>query len=195
MLFGIFNYYYKPITLKSTLSRYHYIFKFSCLKTLAARKKTSITEITKQYGRKLTIKWIDKYKNKKDEIITRELITNFPEYLETMETTRKRFNKKTKQEETIEDFLNIKINLRTTYKLYKYCTICGTTGGKSNPIESHHIKAIKKTGTKLTPFSEIMKNINRKQIICCKQCHIKIHQGKYDGMKLSEFYDPILAEM
>jgi hypothetical protein len=31
-----------------------------------------------------------------------------------------------------------------------------------------------------------MKQLNRKQIIVCKQCHIQIHAGKYDGIKMSE---------
>lgn len=39
-----------------------------------------------------------------------------------------------------------------------------------------------------------MRQLNSKQIVCCKQCHQKIDKGQYNDMKLSEFYDPILAE-
>jgi predicted HNH restriction endonuclease len=66
---------------------------------------------------------------------------------------------------------------------------------KKNPIEAHHVNAIKKSGTEITGFTEIMKNLNKKQITICKQCHQFIHKGDYNGIKLSEFYDPILAEI
>jgi len=29
-----------------------------------------------------------------------------------------------------------------------------------------------------------MAQMNRKQIPVCHQCHVKIHKGKYDGIKL-----------
>jgi predicted HNH restriction endonuclease len=31
-----------------------------------------------------------------------------------------------------------------------------------------------------------MKQLNRKQIPVCKNCHIKIHSGKYDGIALNK---------
>lgn len=40
-----------------------------------------------------------------------------------------------------------------------------------------------------------MRIINRKQIIICKKCHQEIHKGEYNGIKLSEFYDPTIAEL
>lgn len=91
------------------------------------------------------------------------------------------------------DFLTIKINLRTAYKFTKYCCICGATPTPGNPIESHHVKAIKKPETEITGFTEIMIILNKKQIIICRTCHKKIHKGQYHGIKLSEFYDPLLA--
>jgi predicted HNH restriction endonuclease len=39
-----------------------------------------------------------------------------------------------------------------------------------------------------------MAEINRKQIPVCRDCHNKIHAGKYDGIKLSEFALPKLAK-
>jgi hypothetical protein len=30
-----------------------------------------------------------------------------------------------------------------------------------------------------------MSKMNRKQIPLCKECHIKVHAGKYDGPKLN----------
>jgi hypothetical protein len=85
--------------------------------------------------------------------------------------------------------------LRTSYKFTKYCCICGTSPSKKNPIEAHHVNAITKSGTEITGFTEIMKTLNKKQITICKHCHQSIHKGNYNGIKLSEFYDPILAEI
>lgn len=93
------------------------------------------------------------------------------------------------------DFLIIKVNLRTAYKTTKYCCICGSQGEPSNPIEAHHVKAIKKSNIKITEFTEIMKNLGKKQIICCKKCHNNIHKGYYNKIKLSEFYNKELAEI
>ena len=45
-LVGVFNYYYYSLTMKSNLKYYHYIHNYSCLKTLAHRKKISISKIT-----------------------------------------------------------------------------------------------------------------------------------------------------
>lgn len=99
----------------------------------------------------------------------------FP-YIETMKQTKIRM---TRAAEKIPiDFLNIQVNLRTAYKFTKYCCICGASPTHGNPIESHHVKAIKKAGHEITGFTEIMKTLNNKQIVCCKQCHQKIHSGK-----------------
>jgi hypothetical protein len=46
-------------------------------------------------------------------------------------------------------------------------------------------KGIGKTQKNKT-FAQLMGLINRKQIPVCQQCHENIHQGKYDGMKLSD---------
>jgi hypothetical protein len=77
----------------------------------------------------------------------------------------------------------------------KYCCICGAENTKENPIESHHIRAIRKSGIKLSGFSEIIKIIGKKQIIICSKCYHNIHNGKYDKMSLSDFYDPEFAKI
>ena len=42
----------------------------------------------------------------------------------------------------------------------------------------HHVKHIRKG------FTQIMKQLNRKQIPVCHSCKTKIHYGKYDGTAL-----------
>lgn len=107
---------------------------------------------------------------------------------------KKRMEKSTEKHKQNTDFLTIRINLRTAYKFTKYCCICGSSPSSGNPIEAHHVKSIRKIGQTNEGFQKIMRQLNSKQIVCCKHCHQNIHAGKYNQMKLSEFYDPILAE-
>jgi len=187
---GLTNYYIKNITFKSSLSRYHYYLTYSCYKTLAYRKKTSIRNIIKKYGPKLNMTYKTFRKNKIGEIIEKKQQTSLPGYQESIRTSIKRLITEAKEKPT--DFLSIKVNLRTMFKINKYCCICGTTGSKENRIEAHHIKHVHKG--KLTGFSEIMRSLNKRQIICCRTCHTRIHKGLYNGTRLIDFYDPVLAE-
>ena len=57
------------------------------------------------------------------------------------------------------------------------CNICGS----SKNVEIHDVKHIRKG--KVIGFSQIMKKLNR--IPVCRDCHMKIHSGKYDGINLS----------
>lgn len=52
----------------------------------------------------------------------------------------------------------------------------------------HHVKHLRKDGIKPTGFVSLMSKLNRKQIPVCKKCHLKIHKGDYNGMKLSELH-------
>jgi retron-type reverse transcriptase len=80
-----------------------------------------------------------------------------------------------------------KMNWRTTFKLQEFCSICGATEN----LESHHIRKIKgPTIDKNDTFTQtIMKNLNRKQLVVCQNCHNKIHNGQYSGLSLNEIYD------
>jgi len=91
------------------------------------------------------------------------------------------------------DPFKTKLNLRTAFKFSKWCSICGKKPTRNNPIESHHLKHIRKG--KISGFSTIMKALNRKTIIVCKSCHNCIHKGEYDGFALQDFFDPIISEL
>jgi hypothetical protein len=84
---------------------------------------------------------------------------------------------------SLEDMSKVTVNWRTSYKLSQYCCICGY----NQDIEYHHIKHIRKG--KVEGFSQILKQLNRKQIPCCKSCHRKFHNGEYDGYKLTDLFD------
>ena len=51
----------------------------------------------------------------------------------------------------------------------------------------HHVKALRKGGVNLKDnlyAGDDATELNRKQICVCRECHIKIHTGKYDGISL-----------
>ena len=91
---------------------------------------------------------------------------------------------KFRKSDQAEKYLDINfVNWRTSYKLNSHCSICGAT----EDIQSHHIRHIKKG--KVIGFAQILKQLNRRQITVCKNCHVKIHNGEYDGISLRDFYD------
>ena len=83
---------------------------------------------------------------------------------------------------TDEDFFETKTNWRTAYKFNKFCVICES----EENLEMHHVNPIRKAGIKNIGFNIIMSNINRKQIVICKECHKKIYSGQYDGIQLKK---------
>ena len=80
-----------------------------------------------------------------------------------------------------------KINWGTTFKMDQFCNICGT----DTHLETHHIRKINgpTINEKQTFTQNIMKNLNRKQLIVCQECHNKIHSGQYNQISLEEIYD------
>ena len=58
-------------------------------------------------------------------------------------------------------------------------------------VEMHHVRHIRKMGDrKPTGFRAVMRALNRKQIPACATCHRKIHNGEYDGIRLTDLaYD------
>lgn len=50
----------------------------------------------------------------------------------------------------------------------------------------HHVKHVRKADYTYQGFHRLMHLLNRKQIPVCKKCHLKIHKGEYDGLKLGD---------
>lgn len=67
-------------------------------------------------------------------------------------------------------------SMRTLNKLDQPCVICGTTEN----VEMHHRRPIKQKMTDNT-LRGIKSNLSRKQIPLCRDCHMKVHKGQYDG--------------
>jgi hypothetical protein len=169
---------YRPFTL------IQYILEYSCYGTIATKYKSSIYKIFKKYGKppKFEI-FADVQIRKKNENLI-----NAPES-KTLKTEKSiipyLINKKNalniKQEITSDVFSPMKkINWRTYKNLNAFCVICGTNSN----IEWHHVNSIRKG--KVTGFTQVMKQLNRKQIPLCHEHHVLVQQGLYDGIKISE---------
>lgn len=188
---GYLAYYCINLKYKTELNFIVYLLQYSCLHTLANKFNTTISKIMKKYGKSPNIKWKTQNKIKDIEnktnsskLISWEMAKNFMRSLIT------RNNLKTIKVESlnIDEICSIKtINWRTAYKLQKYCCICGTQGD----IEYHHVRHVK-VG-KVEGFLQVMRQLNRKQIPTCKECHKNIHSGKYNGMKLKDLFDSNLV--
>jgi group II intron reverse transcriptase/maturase len=210
----LFNYYYTALTYPSELNFYYYAYKFSCLKTLARRMKKSIKQITLRYGEDIRME----IEIEKKELLGEKKETYYPLYKEITATNRNRKEEiwmniyqrmktlKTKsfvQPLTAEEVTtyhwaqddpfsmsDIAVNLRSAYQLKTHCSVCGAKAGSENKIEQHHLNHIRKG--KVHGFKKIMRDLNKKTIPVCKDCHKKIHAGQYDGKGLKDIFDPEL---
>jgi len=171
---GIQNYYRFTDNWRR-LGRIQYILRFSLAKTLARKYKITVKQVFKRFGKDLSIT-IEGKDGKKDRQVS---------FYQNHDWTKNReaFHLGTHSDI---DQLQTSITMRTRSKLGKPCCICGTTG-KDAHIVMHHVRHIRKLSHKREPagFNHILRKLNRKQIPVCEECHRKIHQGSYDGLKLS----------
>lgn len=172
---GIINYYRFADNFPA-LSRVQFILLHSLAMTIAYKLKlASRKNVFKKFGRNITVK-VPGRDGKERKVCfqpNRDWSVN-----------RLAFST-----EEGKDFLLNAISLRTRSKLGKPCCICGETEG----VEMHHVRSIRSMlkAKKVTGFQLVMRSLNRKQIPVCKDCHWKIHAGRYDGIKLSDLaYDP-----
>ncbi|HZS76883.1 MAG TPA: reverse transcriptase domain-containing protein [Ktedonobacteraceae bacterium] len=167
---GLQNY-YRPADNWAELSRIQYILKFSLAKTLAAKRRVSITRIIKDKGIQATVtrkgqqRIITFYRNS-DWTIDRKAFSNSP---------------------TV-DLVRMHERMRVRSKLGLPCCICLNHIG----VVMHHVRHIRKiTDKQAKGFTGLLAKLNRKQIPVCQECHRKIHNGTYDGLKISDLaYDP-----
>ncbi|EID4389352.1 hypothetical protein LBY38_001618 [Vibrio vulnificus] len=179
-LAGLLNY-YSFADNYVMLTRVQYILKFSCAKTLAEKHKTKVKQIFAKHGFRLTYRLYDD----KGVVIKSK-------HLKLVSNWKKDRNRFLISDTTSKDGPTlITRTLRTISKLEAPCCICGEPNG----VAMHHVRHVRKMGEKVKGFTRIHAQINRKQIPVCKDCHIKIHRGKYDGIKLSEFKFPEIAKL
>lgn len=155
MLRGLTLYYAPIIRDFSSIGKYAYILNYSCYHTLANKHHSTLSKIINKYGKPPTIELEKKKVTLLDYLGAKEDLKNIIK------------KKKEKSEEIDSDFLTVRINWRTAYKITKHCVVCGC----SFKPEMHHIKHVK-IG-KIEGFKQVMQQLNRKQIMVCKTCHKK----------------------
>lgn len=178
VLNGLMNY-YSGAHNQRKLIRIQYILQYSCACTLANRHQTSITQIFKKHGPEMEV--INSAPTRKGKVEKRVKLP-----LRKFNRTTRKWNIKLIPRDPFESMY---INRRTRTKLGEACCICGCDTG----VQMHHIRSVK-DALHSTGFNQILGIINRKQIPVCKDCHLSIHSGKYDGLKLSDFSNPKIAQ-
>ena len=169
VLRGITNYYAACDNFHQ-LSWVEYILRFSLAKTLANKERTSMRKQFRKRGKYLTVT---------KEIGDKKMSVRLVEFRDL---------KRNSFSSIKQDYDRI-FNLHTIRQKSKLgiteCAIKDCSSGKV--VEMHHVKHIRKMGKKVSGFTKLMANINRKQIPLCSDCHRKVHSGKYDGLSLNSF--------
>ena len=157
---GIENY-YSGCTNLQKLQYLQYLLRMSCAMTLAHRHRTSSKKIFAKWGKDLRVQ---------------ERIA-FP-----VRTSWSIQSRKWLRSRTFKDPFQIYANRVSRSSLQQPCLVCGS----ETKIEMHHVKHIRKNGVRYGGFQKEMSLLNRKQIPLCRNCHQKVHQGRYDGIKLTK---------
>lgn len=157
---GLCNYYNMAGNFCS-LNYFGYLMEYSCLKTLAAKHRSSIGKIKQKYRDK-NGGWCIPYETKKG---TKQL------HLAKYSDSRKVKN----PSDTISSVAIIHKNTRSTFEhrlKARVCELCGTT--ESEHYQIHHVNKIKNLKGK-EPWKIMMISKRRKTMVLCLECHTKIH--------------------
>lgn len=208
---GLSQYYYGFIRNKSDLQRWIYILRYSCIKTLAQKYKTTIKGVFKKFGTNhtsnsnRTIRVYVRLKIGEEKYEKSWTLWTYQSLMQELKTTN------TRKESISETFWKIEktgeigeypekqgriptitndnyleriswVSLRTQAALDMPCANCGTLIN----VHQHHIR---KTAYELLPdsmpYKKVMALRNRKQVPLCEFCHRKlVHAGQYSGYAL-----------
>lgn len=211
---GLAQYYYGFIRNESELQRWLYILRFSCIKTLAQKYRTTVKGIFKKFGIYLTSNSAKTLRVRvmlkvKDETFQRDwilwsyksLMNELRPYISRRVALESKFWSLEKQKSigeypsksgrlptvTNEDYLECIswVSLRTQASFAMPCANCGS----DQNVHQHHIRQIRKTAFELLPdampYQKVMALRNRKQIPLCSNCHRNlVHAGQYSGYAL-----------
>lgn len=211
---GFAEFYLGFIRNNADTQRWIYILRFSCLKTLAQKYRTTIPGIFKRFGHLLTskslktvqviciIKFGEKEMQKewtlwsykallkeiKHKVRKRKLANKFWDIEHHQNLGEYPLKQGKTASITNEDYVE-KISwtsLRTQASFDMPCAACGTFEN----VQQHHIKHVRKTAYADIPkektYKQVMALRNRNQVPLCEDCHrIQVHSGKYNGQPLS----------
>lgn len=215
---GLAEFYYGFIRNNSSLQRWVYILRLSCIKTLAQKYRTSIKGIYKKFGIHQTSKSLKTVQvnvrlKAQDRIYEKNwTLYSYKSLMKVLGKSNTR--KKTIQETfwnleqgkglgdyshregsiptvTTEDYLEriSWVSLRTQVSFAMPCANCGS----DEDVHQHHVRHIRKTAYELIskemPYKQVMALRNRKQIPLCERCHrCLVHSGQYNGIDQTGSY-------
>ena len=157
---GICNYYSLASNF-TRLSYFAYLMEYSCLKTLAAKRKSSISKIIRKF-RDGKGDWGIPYETKKGW--KRCYFANYADckdgqgFTDTISTATSMYR--------------CSVNTFEKRLKAKECELCGTT--ESDHYEVHHVNKVKNLKGK-EPWEIAMIAKRRKTLVVCLDCHNKIH--------------------
>ena len=162
---GIFGY-YSGANKRRYLQRIWYILKFSCVYTLAAKHRCSLSKVFSKHGRLPRVVY-----GSSGELAVR-----------LYEPSLKESDRKWQVGRKLDDPYRLIAARVSRTKLFEPCCICGAPSS-----EMHHIRHVKDSNSGFV--LRIMGLLNRKQIPVCLECHDSIHNGRYDGLGLHDLFD------
>ena len=164
---GLLNYYSFAYN-RAQLNFIQYLLLHSAACTLMNKLKlSSRAKVFKIFGKELVVKKADEKK------AVREVKFNYETSLKRLE----KFNTGKKNDKNIGlPYYVFDYAIRSKKFRNAQCSICGTFYN----IEMHHRRPLKASKTDNT-LKGIVKNLTRKQIPLCRECHLKVHAGSYNG--------------
>lgn len=197
---GLISYYAPVIDNRWYMNKYSYILAYSCMKTLATKYHSTIFKLTTENKFGYPPSVIIKGKHDESKTVSLLYLKSFKAFYDRiLLSSEQRFSRQNTLfdnrlilETPVEDNpFNLRIlNYRSGTLLFLgECAICGS----SNKVELHHVNHIRKMGEKNKGFKRILSSINRKKIMVCRECHLRIHKGTYYSLDLSDFIIPVNA--
>ncbi|QQV19232.1 group II intron reverse transcriptase/maturase [Aeromonas caviae] len=162
--------YYRPVMNIRYMAYIDYLLRLSLAKTLAHKYRTSMKHQFQKRGRSLKV-----MREVKGQVKTTEYWEcSFSKAVGIFNTNPRD-----------PDSLIARFVKKTRSKLLMKCCVCGS----SDDINMHHVRHLRKGNKSVVKgFNRILANINRKQIPVCHECHVQIHNGKYDGKALKDLH-------
>ena len=169
---GILNYYSCADNFTRLKARVTYILKYSCALTFASKlKMRTVKKVFSKYGYNLevheTVKGVKK------------VVAQFDD--EALYGIKPGFRMSQKEYDPLSIIELASKAFPRSKKLFEgECKVCGS---KTN-LEVHHVKHLRKQNkSDGNPdyLRSLMQRMNRKQILLCQECHIKVHQGRHEG--------------
>jgi retron-type reverse transcriptase len=157
---------------------YNYFGKYCVAMTIAHKTKSKISKVFAKYGNELSVIDVEgkitiSYGSLSNAIIKRKSTNNFFNYDGVL---------------SVENLFFKHLKLGKVQVTHKPCVICG------KPAEMHYIKHViqvlkKKSFTIFNVYFKIMRFVNRKTILICKEHHLQICNGNYDKVFLKKLFE------